>query len=253
MKRIIGFMSKKNKKSNYHPSFFEGIAHRGLHGNGVSENSLLAFEKAINAGSAFELDIHLTKDGELVVCHDHDLKRVTGKEGIIENMTLEEISSYKLLDGQKIPTFQEVLDLNKERSLIVVELKVYKDNYKALRKKAMEALAQIKDDKKIVIISFDPRALLHIGKRFKRQLLITPEHDWVWKLRGFYDSVDIEANMSKRKEVIRYRKNGGIVNVWTIETMEQAKDLLPYVDTMTYQFIEPKEVKELLSGSEKAK
>lgn len=244
-------MSRKKEKSEYLPSFFQGIAHRGLHGNGVSENSLEAFRRAIEINSAFELDIHLTKDNELIVCHDSELQRVTGKEGIIEDMTLEEISSYKLLDGQKIPTFQEVLDLNKESSLIVVELKVYKDNYKPLRKKAMEALAQIKDSKKIVLISFDPRALLGIGKRFKRQLLVCKEHDWTWKLHGLYDSVDLEACMAKRKEVINYRRKGGIVNVWTIETAEQAKDIAPYVDAITYQFVDPQEIKNLLQSKGK--
>ncbi len=241
-------MSKKDHKAEYLPSFFEGVAHRGLHGNGVSENSLDAFKKAIDKGCAFELDIHLTKDNQLIVCHDSDLKRVTGKEGIIEDMTLEEISTYTLLDGQKIPTFQEVLDLNQERSLIVVELKVYKGNYKPLRRKAMEALSQIKDSKKIVLISFDPRALLHIGKRFKRQLLVCEGHDWTWKLHSLYDSVDLEATMAKRKEVIAYRKKGGTVNVWTIETMEQAKEYVPYVDTITYQFVEPEQIKDLLEG-----
>ncbi len=244
-------MSKKDKRSEYLPSFFDGIAHRGLHGNGISENSLNAFKKAIDIGCAFELDIHLTKDNELIVCHDSDLKRVTGKEGIVEEMTLEEISSYSLLDGEKIPTFQEVLDLNQERSLIVVELKVYKDNYKPLRKKTMEVLSQIKDSKKIVLISFDPRALLHIGKRFKRQLLVCEGHDWTWKLSNLYDSVDIEVTMAKRKEVIAYRKKGGIVNVWTVETMEQAKEYAPYVDTITYQFIEPSAIKELLKNQQK--
>lgn len=241
-------MSKKDRRSEYHPSFFEGIAHRGLHGNGCSENSLAAFAKAIDAQLAFELDVHLTKDNQLIVCHDSDLKRVTGKEGIVEDMTLEELSSYSLLDGQKIPTFQEVLDLNDERSLTVVELKVCKNNYKPLRKKTMEALSRIKDSKKIVLISFDPRALLHIGKRFKRQLLICADHDWTWKLRSLFDSVDLELTMAKRKEVVAYRQKGGIVNVWTVESMEQAKDCAPYVDAITYQFVEPKLIKDLLQG-----
>ena len=244
-------MFKKDSKNEYDPSFFKGIAHRGLHGDGISENSMAAFQKAIEKGRAFELDIHLTKDGELVVCHDHDLKRVTGKEGIIEDLTLEEISVYRLLDGQKIPTFREVLDLNRERSLIVVELKVYKGNYKPLRKKAMEALSQIKDDKKIVLISFDPRALLRIGKRFKRQLLVCKEHDWTWHLRGFYDSVDLEACLSLRKEVIRYREKGGIVNVWTITSPDEARRYAGYVDTITYQFFNPEEAESVLLSARK--
>lgn len=67
------------------------------------------------------------------------MKRVTGKEGIIEELdskTLRE--NYKLLDGEDIPTLQEVLDLNKERETIVIELKVYKDNWVNIAKRLMD-------------------------------------------------------------------------------------------------------------------
>ena len=120
------------------------VAHRGLHNSVYTENGLKAFQNAIENGFPFELDIHLTKDGQLVVCHDDDLKRTTGKEGIIEELTLAEIKeNYRLLDGGEVPTFQEVLDLNQERRLIVVELKVHKGNYKPLAKAAKATLKQI--------------------------------------------------------------------------------------------------------------
>lgn len=239
-------MNKRSRKNDYDPRIYRGICHRGLHGDGVTENGLIAFGRAIENDMAFELDVHLTKDGKLVVCHDDDLKRTTGKEGIIENLTLKEIAQYRLLDGEKVPLFQEVLDLNQERVPVVVELKVHKGNYKPLRKAVMEALKQIKNPKSIVLISFDPRALLGVGKRFQRQLLVVQEHDWTWKLRGLYDAVDLDSRMVKRDSVIRYRKKGGIVNVWTIENLEQLSSVKDYVDMVTLQFIKPEDAKEAL-------
>ena len=114
-------MTKKKVLSKINPVFLEGIAHRGLHNGDFTENGLKAFENAINHGVAFEYDIHLTKDNELVVCHDESLKRTTGKEGIIEDLTLKEIKeNYRLLDGGEIPTLQEVINLMKRHPCIVL-------------------------------------------------------------------------------------------------------------------------------------
>lgn len=105
------------------------------------------------------------------------MKRVTGKEGIIEELdskTLRE--NYKLLDGEDIPTLQEVFDLNKERETIVIELKVYKDNWVNIAKRLMDFLSQVKDTSKVTLISFDPRALaLCDGKKFTRGFLVCKE------------------------------------------------------------------------------
>ena len=106
-----------------------------------------AFKNAIDHGTAFEFDIHLTKDNELVVCHDENLVRTTGKEGIIEDLTLQEIrDNYRLLDGGVIPTFQEVLDLNHDKVPMASECKVFRKNYKPLAAKCNEMLRKnIKD------------------------------------------------------------------------------------------------------------
>ena len=83
---------KKNKyKSLTHPLILQGICHRGLHNSNDSENGIKAFKNALNAKMAIELDVHLTKDNELVVFHDSSTLRMTSKEGIIEDLTLEEI------------------------------------------------------------------------------------------------------------------------------------------------------------------
>ncbi len=237
-------MSDK-KFDAYLEKAYLGVAHRGLHNEEFTENGLKAFKNAIDHDLTFELDIHLTKDNELIVCHDSDLIRTTGKSGIIEDLTLKEIKeNYRLLDGEEVPTFQEVLDLNQEKEIIVTELKTYKDNWKPLAKKAKEVLKQIKDPKKIIMISFDPRALLLMGRRYQRQLLVCLEKKWVWKLRGFFDSVDLDERMVASKEVQNYRKSGRIVNVWTIESEERLKEVSPYVDMVTFQLFDSTIVKE---------
>ena len=67
-------------------------AHRGLHDGEKPENSLAAFRAAVNHGFGIELDVHLLKDGSLAVIHDSLLKRTTGAEGKVEDLTQEELS-----------------------------------------------------------------------------------------------------------------------------------------------------------------
>lgn len=234
------------------PLFFQGICHRGLWNESLTENGLAAFKNAISHGLAFELDIHLSKDGQLIVCHDEQLKRTTGKDGIIEELTYDEIkTNYRLLDGEAVPSFQEVLDLDKEQCPIVVELKVYKDNYRALAKKAKQALKQIKDRRNIWVISFDPRALLWMGRRYIRALLVCHEKDWTWKFHSFFESVDLEDVMVAEPRVVEYHEKGGLINVWTVEKKEQFDSLLPYVDAVTFQKMDAAYVRATLKEKNK--
>lgn len=240
-------MKKAKALSMINPVFLYGIAHRGLHNEEFTENGLKAFQNAIDHKVAFEFDIHLTKDGELVVCHDESLKRTTGKEGIIEDLTLKEIKeNYRLLDGGEIPTLQEVFDLNKERVPMVIELKVFRKNYKELAAKAKEAFKAIKDKKNAIIISFDPRSLWPLKHEgFIRSLLVIKSDEYTWFFRHTVESVDLDMELFKEKRVQRYTKNH-FTNVWTIDTEEKLTKFAPRADTVTFQFIDPKKVKEKL-------
>ena len=104
------------------------IAHRGIHDNKlVPENSLKAFKLALETKLTIELDIHLTKDNQLVVFHDDNLKRMTNVNCIIEKLTLSEIKKLNLLNtDEKIPTLEEVLKLVNGKVLIDIEIKVNK-------------------------------------------------------------------------------------------------------------------------------
>ena len=240
-------MKKAKALSRINPVFLNGIAHRGLHNEKFTENGLKAFQNAIDHGVAFEFDIHLTKDKQLVVCHDESLKRTTGKEGIIEDLTLKEIKdNYRLLDGGEIPTLQEVYDLNKERVPMVIELKVFRKNYKELAETFRKTLGNIKDKKNALIISFDPRSLWPLKHEgFIRSLLVIKSDEYTWFFRHTVESVDLDMNLFEEKRVKRYAKNH-FTNVWTIDNEEKLNKYASQADTVTFQFIDPKLVKEKL-------
>ncbi len=106
-------------------------AHRGLHDNAsdAPENSLPAFQKAVEAGYGIELDIQLSKDMIPVVFHDFTLRRVCGVEGKVKDYTYEELQEFRLFQSdERIPRFEDVLKLVDGRVPLIVEFKIeFKD------------------------------------------------------------------------------------------------------------------------------
>ena len=99
-------------------------AHRGLHGEGVPENSLAAFARAAEAGYGIELDVQLSRDGVVMVFHDDTLVRMTGCDKKLHELTAQELQTLSLAGTeQRIPTFAEVLSLVDGRVPLLVELK----------------------------------------------------------------------------------------------------------------------------------
>ena len=132
------------------------IAHRGLHNDELPENSLAAFENAINNKYAIELDLRITSDGHVVVFHDDNLGRMTGSSGYVNKTTLEEIKKLRLLNtAEKIPTFKEVLDLVSGRTPLLIEIKNM--NKVGIEKNVWNLLA--KYDGEYAIQSFNPYTL----------------------------------------------------------------------------------------------
>ncbi len=138
-------------------------AHRGLHGNGIAENSLTAFRLAKEKGYGAELDVHLLSDGNLAVIHDSSLMRTTGKKGNIEDLKTKDLKNYTLENtNDNIPFLNEVLELFGGAAPIIVELKPTEKNYARLCKKACELLDRYHGA--YCIESFDPRCILWLKK-----------------------------------------------------------------------------------------
>jgi glycerophosphoryl diester phosphodiesterase len=85
------------------------IAHRGLHGECRPENSLAALRAAMSKGFAAEADVRLSRDGEIFVFHDDDLKRLTGAEGLFGQRDAAELKALRLRGGEPIPSLAEFL------------------------------------------------------------------------------------------------------------------------------------------------
>jgi len=138
-------------------------AHRGLHSDGIPENSMAAFRAALNHGFGIEFDLHLLKDGNLAVIHDSLLKRTTGAEGRIEDLTTEELQKYRLEGTEEtIPTFRELLELYDGKAPLIVELKPMDGNHAALCETACRMLEDYKGV--YCMESFDPRCVYWLKK-----------------------------------------------------------------------------------------
>ena len=108
--------------------------HRGWRGK-YPENTMLGFRKVLELDiDAIEMDVHMTKDYHIVVCHDADLSRTTDKTGCIFNLTLDEVRQADAgikrgeeFKGEKVPTLEEFLELMATRPdvKILLELKDY--------------------------------------------------------------------------------------------------------------------------------
>ena len=99
------------------------IAHRGYSAR-YPENTLLAFDKAIETGADYiETDIRLSRDGIIVCCHDTTLERIDGDRRRIEDMDLSDLRAVSLPQEQYVPTFREVLNQAAGRARILLDIK----------------------------------------------------------------------------------------------------------------------------------
>ena len=139
------------------------VGHRGAKGV-APENTLSSFQAALDAGvDMIELDVHLSKDGELVVIHDPRLERTTDGSGLVSDFTLEELKGLDAaakfegdasFGGQRIPTLQEVYDLVRGQVEINVEIKTAEDGsrYPGIEQKVV-ALARENDALSYTVVS----------------------------------------------------------------------------------------------------
>lgn len=215
------------------------IAHRGSAGE-APENTLAAFELALRQGcDAIELDIHLSKDDELIVCHDSTVNRTTDGTGVIRQMTVSELQRFdagrwfhESYAGERLPLLEEVFDLVPVDIMINVEIK---ETYEGLiEQRLLHMLRNRNRLSQVVVSSFDHKSLLRLKRSepdVKIGLLYSQnavDHSQLADLLG----VPVYAlhPYSKRidqEDIVRATSRGLQVYPWTInneEAMEQAID-----------------------------
>lgn len=143
------------------------FAHRGDSSN-YPENTLLAFQKAIEGGAkGIELDVHKTKDNQLVVIHDEDIQRTFLGKGLVKDYTLKELKMFScrkdLFQGDtacKIPTLEEVFELIKDQETILnIELKTDCIHYAQIEEDVLKMIHTYKMSDRLLISSFNHKSL----------------------------------------------------------------------------------------------
>ncbi len=227
------------------------ISHRGA--NQVApQNTIEAFEKSIEIGcDGFETDIHLTKDGIPVVCHNFTIDETSTGKGAIKDMTLEELRQYDFgsykgeqFKGVKIPTLDEFLEVSKKMGdkmkVLDIELKSEKfgEAGTELAEKTIDAVKNHGLFDKLLISSFDPSILVvckKIDKNCKTGILYSPDNLVSIKISARpvafakeigCDALHPFAMYVTRLYVERAHRAGLQVNPWTINKELTAKHLI---------------------------
>lgn len=140
------------------------FAHRGFSGE-YPENTMLAFEKAVEAGAqGIELDVHFTKDKEVVIIHDETVDRTSDGTGEVESYTYDELSklnAYGRFEGkypfQKIPTLREYFEFIApiDGFLTNIELKTGINEYPGIEKAVLDIIDEFSLRDRIIISSFN--------------------------------------------------------------------------------------------------
>ncbi len=204
------------------------VGHRGARAY-EPENTLLSFKKALEIGvDAIEFDVRKTKDNQLIVIHDANVKKTTNGEGLVSELSLEEIKKLSTKKGEKIPTLREALNFLDNKVKIVIELKEA-----GLEEKVLSAIREKRLQKNIIIVSFIEEALRKV-RGLNKQIetgLIYVKHknplraalelkaNYLLPLYRFTHTINIEKahendlkvivwTVNKPEEVAEYRKKG---------------------------------------------
>lgn len=139
------------------------VGHRGAMGY-CPENTLASFERGLELGADWiELDVHLSRDGALIVIHDESLERTTNGHGLVRDHTLAELKQLDAGDGQKIPTLNEVLDWARQRDTIVdIEIKNAPIYYEGIEQRVVDAVSEAAMTERVIVISFDHAAVQRV-------------------------------------------------------------------------------------------
>ena len=147
------------------------IAHRGA-SKYCPQNTIPAFRLAVEQGAdGIETDVHLTKDGEIVLCHDYTIDATSNGTGDVNEMTLEELRQYDFGSykgeeflGTKIPTLEELLEVVKDLEIINIEIKPPRKDLKLIVSKTLEVFERFGLTSKLFLSSFDVDVLLMVKK-----------------------------------------------------------------------------------------
>lgn len=236
------------------------IAHRGLHDAALGriENTIAAFDAAMERDFAIELDVQLTSDRDVVVFHDHTLERLTPESGPVIARSREELEQIAVTgSGATIPSLAKVLAHVDGRTPLIIELKSRFDGNLALADAVAGAMAAYSGP--AALMSFDPKIMAQLMKhKTGRPLGIISASmgytHWsglsAWRrfrygallhgagLRCDFISYDQASLPAVAPLLAKWLGRKALV-CWTVKDSETAKRVRRYVDAITFEGFDP--------------
>ena len=226
------------------------IAHRGLSGL-ERENTCPAFiAAAVKSYYGIETDVHVTKDGKIIVVHDDNLKRVAGLDMVVEETTFDELRAVRMKDTDGVtdradlflPSLDEYINICKKYDKqAILELK-----NKMHPKDVLGIATTVKNSgwfTRTTFISFSSENLVELRKAYPMAdvqylLGIMSEQEFQFVVENRLD-VDICWPNLTKEQVERLHEEGLKVNCWTVDDEEGAQRMLDYgVDFITTNILE---------------
>lgn len=215
------------------------FAHRGASGY-APENTLEAFALAMEQGAdGIELDVQMTRDGELVVIHDETVDRVSDGTGEVRSYTLEELKKLRVSNHMeqypdvRIPTLREVLELVNPGTMEVnIELKTGIFWYPEIEKKVLELVQEEGMENRVIYSSFNHYSIQKIRELspeaetaylFGDVILHVEEYASKTGVKGLHPALYHVKMADFMKE---YQASGLAVRVWTVNDEQQIEELI---------------------------
>lgn len=242
--------SRKNLKGvKYTMALPKVISHRGAN-KYAPQNTLAAFEKSVQIGvDGFETDVHITKDEQLVICHNYTIDETSDGEGEISRMTLAQLKSYDFgsyfspkYAGTRLPTLDEFLSFveTTDISVLNIELKSPKENETAIVRETIRLVKEHGLFDRLIISSFDPKLLVEaktIDEKCQTGFLYCPTRMNMWRDRllknyvPYARSIGVDAlhphyAFVDEKYVESAHEAGIKVNAWTVDSVKAIENMI---------------------------
>ena len=217
-----------------------GFAHRGLHGPGVPENSMAAFRAAIEAGAGIECDVRLSSDGQVMVFHDHDLRRMCASALAVEATRADILAAQTLFDsGEHIPRLPELIELVAGRVPLLIELKCRGGNAARLAEAVATEIGEYAGP--VGVMSFEPRAIKWFARRRpdrRRGLVLSDRASAINRWSGILNAsphfLAVDRGALGRPWVAKQRATRWLYS-WTIRSPEQRETAEIHADALIWE------------------
>ncbi len=203
------------------------VAHRGGAFLGP-ENTLGCIERGLETGSDWiEIDVHLSADGKIVVCHDDCVDRTTNGEGVISGMDYNQIRSLKVIDSdgnltdEYIPLLEEVLDIIRGKAKLLLEIKRTKNSLDGIEQACLECIRSRGMSDDVIVQSFDDDVIERVHSldpsvRVEKLLHIGLPIFFDFEKYDYVSSFNVCHSFLSDAFINKAHKRGKEVKVWTL-------------------------------------